>query len=95
MNRGSREPIFISGVPTFGTIFKRVRITDGNDTIEGDSGDDIMIGGGGLDSLMGGADDDIIIGDGGLILYSGLLSDAGGLVVLSNPPDFTPASDAR
>ena len=45
--------------------------TGGADTIDGETGDDIVLGGvnGSSDTLTGGADDDILLGDNGALIY--------------------------
>src|SRR5262249_5656921 len=48
-----------------------VRPTDGVDTIDGEGGSDILIGGGGKDHIEGGTDgkSDILIGGGGVVRF--------------------------
>lgn len=45
----------------------RVKLTDGDDVIDGGAGDDKIFGGGGEDDIDGGADGDLIIGDGAIL----------------------------
>jgi Ca2+-binding RTX toxin-like protein len=48
----------------------RVGAADGNDTIRGQGGMDILIGGGGDDDIEGGGEQDFILGDGGKITFN-------------------------
>lgn len=55
---------------TESTLRARVGPADGNDTIRGQGGMDILIGGGGDDDIEGGAEMDFILGDGGKITFN-------------------------
>ena len=45
----------------------RIRVTDGDDVIDGGANDDMIFGGGGKDDIQGGDGNDLIIGDGAIL----------------------------
>lgn len=55
------------GNPLIDYTRSRVKITDGEDVIDGGAGGDRIFGGGGEDEIQGGADGDLIIGDGAIL----------------------------
>ncbi len=52
------------------SVVVTVGLTDSDDELYGDAGNDILIGGGGSDTMKGGGDNDLIIGDGATIIFT-------------------------